>query len=186
MRFPKAMLGALALALVAGSIAVAQQGDKMVTAELFASLPQSVGNITFTPDNRVIYSHHPFFAPEIRVAELNPDRKSFKPFPNAAWNTSRPGTDQYLDSVLGLRGDEAGIVWMLDMGQRTPLTPKIVGWDTNADRLYRIYYLPAPASLPESQHNDFVVDTKNRKFYIADEGIGPGGTEQKPRWLSST
>ena len=35
MRFPKAMLGALALALAAGSIAVAQQGDKMVTAEAF-------------------------------------------------------------------------------------------------------------------------------------------------------
>ncbi len=61
MRFPKAMLGALALALAAGSLAVAQQDDKMVTAELFASVPQSVGNITFTPDNRVIYSHHPFF-----------------------------------------------------------------------------------------------------------------------------
>jgi hypothetical protein len=74
MRFPKAMLGAFALALAAGSIAVAQQGDKMVTAELFASLPQSVGNITFTPDHRVIYSHHPFFAPEVRVAELNPKR----------------------------------------------------------------------------------------------------------------
>ena len=118
----------------------------MVTAELFASVPQSVGNITFTPDNRVIYSHHPFFAPEIRVAELNPDRKSFKPFPNAAWNTPQPGTDHYFDSVLGLRGDENGIVWMLDMGQRTPLTPKIVGWDTKADKLYRIYYLPAPAS----------------------------------------
>ena len=52
MRFPKAMLAALTLTLAAGSIAVAQPGDKMVTAELFASLPQSVGNITFTPDNR--------------------------------------------------------------------------------------------------------------------------------------
>jgi Major royal jelly protein len=179
MRLRKLMLGAFALTLAAGSLALAQQDDKMVTAELFASVPQSVGNITFTPDNRVIYSHHPFFSPEIRVAELNPDRKSFKPFPNAAWNTPQPGTDHYLDSVLGLRGDENGIVWMLDMGQRTPLTPKIVGWDTKADRLHRIYYLPAPASLPESQHNDFVVDTKNRKFYIADEGIGPGGDGTK-------
>jgi Major royal jelly protein len=179
MRWLKPMLGAFVLAFAAGSLALAQQDDKMATAELFASLPQSVGNITFTPDNRVIYSHHPFFSPEIRVAELNPDRKSFKPFPNSAWNTPQPGTDQYLDSVLGLRGDENGIVWMLDMGQRTPLTPKIVGWDTKADRLYRIYYLPAPASLPESQHNDFVVDTKNRKFYIADEGIGPGGDGTK-------
>ncbi len=68
MRLRKSMLGAFALTLAAGSLALAQQDDKMVTAELFASVPQSVGNITFTPDNRVIYSHHPFFSPEIRVA----------------------------------------------------------------------------------------------------------------------
>lgn len=65
------------------------------------------------------------------------------------------------------------------MGHRTPLTPKIVGWDTARNQLARIYYIPAPASLPESQHNDFVVDLKNRKFYIADEGIGPGGDGTK-------
>ena len=39
------MLGAFALTLAAGSLALAQQDDKMVTAELFASVPQSVGNI---------------------------------------------------------------------------------------------------------------------------------------------
>ena len=55
----------------------------MVTAELFASVPQSVGNITFTPDNRVIYSHHPFFSPDVRVAELMPTARTSSPFPNA-------------------------------------------------------------------------------------------------------
>lgn len=179
MTFSKCALAATVLMLAAGSFALAQQREGMVTAELFASVPESVGNVTFTPDNRIIYSHHPFFSPDVRVAELNADRKSFKPFPDAAWNTPRPGTDRYLDSVLGLRGDENGIIWMLDMGQRTPLTPKIVGWDTKANKLHRIYYVPAPASLPESQHNDFVVDLKHRKFYIADEGIGPGGDGSK-------
>lgn len=179
MSLVKYMTAAIGFAFFSSSLAFAQAGEKMLTAELFASVPQSVGNITFTPDNRVIYSHHPFFSPDVRVAELDADRKTFKPFPNAAWNTPRAGTDQYLDSVLGLRGDENGIVWMLDMGQRTPLTPKIVGWNTRSNRLERIYYLPSPASLPESQHNDFVVDVKNRKFYIADEGIGPGGDGTK-------
>jgi sugar lactone lactonase YvrE len=172
-------IAAIGLSFSINSLALAQAGEKMVTAELFASVPHSVGNITFTSDNRVIYSHHPFFSPDVRVAELDADRKNFKPFPNAGWNTPRAGIDQYLDSVLGLRGDESGIVWMLDMGQRTPLTPKIVGWNTSSNRLERIYYLPWPASLPESQHNDFVVDVKNRKFYIADEGIGPGGDGTK-------
>lgn len=165
--------------LAAAPVTWAQKAPEPVKAEIFAELPQAVGNITFTPDKRVIFSHHPFFSPEIRVAELNPDRKSFKPFPDANWNTPRPGTDRYLDSVLGLRGDENGVIWLMDMGQRTPLTPKLVGWDSKRNRLHRIYYIPAPASLPESQHNDFVVDLKNRKFYIADEGIGPGGDGSK-------
>jgi sugar lactone lactonase YvrE len=174
----KRYLAAVALMLATGT-AHAQAPAGTIPAEVFAEVPQSVGNITFTPDNRVIYSHHPFFSPDVRVAELNADRKTFKPFPNAEWNTPRKGSDRFLDSVLGLRGDENGIVWMLDMGQRTPLTPKIVGWDAKANRLHRIYYIPAPTSLPESQHNDFVVDSKNRKFYIADEGIGPGGDGSK-------
>lgn len=165
--------------LAAAPVTWAQKAPEPVKAEIFAELPQAVGNITFTPDKRVIFSHHPFFAPDIRVAELGPDRKSFKPFPDSSWNTPRPGTDRYLDSVLGLRGDENGIIWLMDMGQRTPLTPKLVGWDSKRNRLHRIYYIPAPASLPESQHNDFVVDLKNRKFYIADEGIGPGGDGSK-------
>lgn len=143
--------------------------------EIFAELPEAVGNVTFTGNGRVIFSHHPFFGHNVRVAELGDDRRSYRPFPNEEWNRPRGGTDQYLDSVLGLRADENGVVWILDMGHRTPLTPKIVGWDTTTDRLARIYYIPAPASLPVSQHNDFVVDLKNRKFYIADEGIGSGG-----------
>ena len=153
--------------------------DEPMRAEVYAELPNSVGNITFTPDNQVIFSHHPFFSPEIRVAKLNSDHKSFTPYPNLSWNTPRKGTDQYLDSVLGLRADENGIVWLLDMGQRTTITPKLVGWNSKTNTLEKVYYIPAPASLPESQHNDFVVDTKHNVFIIADEGIGPGGDGTK-------
>jgi hypothetical protein len=153
--------------------------QSVVTAEVYAELLEAVGNITFTPSNRMIFSHHPFFEPETRVLELEADGKSARPFPNAKWNTPRPGTDRYFDSVLGLRGDETGVVWVLDMGNRTGLTPKIVGWNTWADRLQRIYYIPAPASIPESQHNDMIVNLKDRVFVIVDEGIGPGGDGTK-------
>ncbi|MDY7096715.1 MAG: L-dopachrome tautomerase-related protein [Pseudomonadota bacterium] len=146
-----------------------------IEAELFAELPQAVGNITSTPTGEVIYSHHPFFEPDVRVARLNADRRTFEPFPNLSWNTPREGDDRYLDSVLGLRGDENGVVWMLDMGNRTGITPKIVGWNTWHNRLERIYYIPAPASRPESQHNDLIVNNKDGVFVIADEGIGEGG-----------
>jgi len=96
-------------------------------------------------------------------------------FPNAEWNTPNDSHDHYSDSVLGIRSDGNGVVWMMDMGNRTGLTPKLVGWNTNTSSLERIYYVPAPATLPESQHNDFTIDEKRGLSIIADEGIGPGG-----------
>ncbi|MFC0708259.1 L-dopachrome tautomerase-related protein [Azorhizophilus paspali] len=164
-------LAALLLIPLASSALAAE----VQTAEVVATLPEAVGNITFTPDNRVIYSHHPFFSPDIRVAELDADRRSGRPFPNLTWNTPRKDSDHYLDSVLGLRGDAQGVVWMLDMGTRGGITPKLVGWNTRTDRLKRIYHISAPASRPESQLNDFAIDPVHSAFYIADEGIGPGG-----------
>ena len=165
------VLAALLLTSIAGVAFAAE----VQTAEVVAELPEAVGNITFTPDNRVIYSHHPFFSPNIRVAELDADQRSGGPFPNLTWNTPRTQDDHYLDSVLGLRGDAQGVIWMLDMGTRSGITPKLVGWNTRTDRLERIYPIPAPASRPESQLNDFAIDAVHGAFYIADEGIGPGG-----------
>ncbi len=148
-------------------------------AEIVARLPQSVGNITFTPDNRIIFSHHPFFEPDIRVAELNESGDGSKPFPNAEWNTPGGDPNAYLDSVLGIRGDENGVIWMLDMGTRSNITPKLVGWNTRENKLERVYPIPAPATDGYSQHNDFVVDHKHGAFYLADEGIARGGDGSK-------
>ncbi len=161
--------------LAAPSASTTQIAPGMRAIAIAHQLPYSVGNMTFTPDGRTIFSHHPFFEPEIRVAELDDTEAGLRPFPNRAWNTPQTGSDEYLDSVLGVRADEYGIVWMLDMGLRTNITPKLVGWDTREDRLEAIYRIPEPASLPTSQHNDFIVDTKHSAFYIADEGIGRGG-----------
>ena len=137
------------------SVASAQEGP--IRAEIVARLPQSVGNIAITPDNQIIFSHHPFFSPDVRVAKLT-SSTTFQPFPNADWNTPRKGTDHYLDNVLGLRSDENGIVWIVDMGFRTKITPKLVGWNTRADRLERIYYMPEPITRSGSQPQDIVID----------------------------
>ncbi|WP_210297466.1 L-dopachrome tautomerase-related protein [Bradyrhizobium sp. 2S1] len=155
-------------------LSAARADEPAVRAEIVARLPESVGNIAITPDNQLIFSHHPFFSPEIRVAKLT-SPTTFQPFPSAEWNTPRKGTDQYLDNVLGLRSDENGVVWIIDMGFRTNITPKLVGWNTRSDRLERIYYMPDPVTRTGSQPQDIVIDQKHRKFYIADENIGPGG-----------
>lgn len=143
--------------------------------EVFATVEQSVGNIAFTHQGDLVYSHHPFFKPQYRVVKYDSKTKKTTPFPNEQWNTPRETDDHYLSNVLGIKNDKNGIVWMLDMGQRNPITPKIVGWNTITNKLERIYYLPEKAIVPTSQPNDMVVDTKNNVFIIADEGIGNGG-----------
>jgi len=39
---------------------------------------------------------------------------------------------------------------MIDMGQRNPITPKIVGWNMKTDTLENIHYLPKTAVVEES------------------------------------
>lgn len=143
--------------------------------EVFATVEQSVGNIAFTHKGELVYSHHPFFNSKYRVVKYDAKTKTARPFPNEEWNTPRETDDHYLSNVLGIRNDRNGIVWILDMGQRNPVTPKIVGWNSITDKLERIYYLPATAVVPGSQPNDMVVDTRHNVFVIADEGIGNGG-----------
>lgn len=148
-------------------------------AEVYATTENAVGNITFSVKGELIYSYHPFFSPEIRVAKYDSKTKKSIPFPNQSWNTPHEGDDHYLSNVLGIRNDSNGIIWMLDMGQREPVTPKLVGWNIKTDQLERIYYLPLSALSSTSQPNDMVVDTKHGIFVIADEGIGNGGDGTK-------
>lgn len=151
--------------------------------EVFMITDRAVGNITFTPEGNLVYSHHPFFEPENRVMIYDKESKTHKPFPNKEWNTPRETDDNYLSNVLGIRNDKNGIIWMLDMAQRNNVTPKIVGWNTKTNSLERIYYLPASATPKESQPNDMVVDTKHGYFIIADEGIGNGGDGSKAAFI---
>ncbi|MDO5106445.1 L-dopachrome tautomerase-related protein [Capnocytophaga sp.] len=143
--------------------------------EVFATVDGAVGNIAFTHSGEVVYSYHPFFEPKIRVAKYNAQTQNSEPFPNLEWNTPRLTDDHYLSNVLGIRNDENGIVWMLDMGNRNPVTPKIVGWNTHTNQLERIYYLPETAVVKTSQPNDMLIDTKHQVIVIADEGIANGG-----------
>lgn len=161
--------------LAVGLMIVVSSYAQTIKHEIFAAVEQSVGNISFSAAGDLVYSHHPFFSPAARVVKYDSQTKTTRPFPNEEWNTPRETDDHYLSNVLGIRNDENGIVWMLDMGQRNPITPKIVGWNTVTDRLERIYYLPETSVVPTSQPNDMVVDTKHGVFVIADEGIGNGG-----------
>jgi len=167
----------LILTMIVASLLVKAQ--QTVGLEKYAETPYPVGNIAFTDKGELVYSNHPFFAPDIRVMHYNPQTKKSTPFPNKEWNTRRKNSEHFLDDVLGIRSDKNGVVWMLDMGLKTGITPKLVGWNTRTNKLEKIYPIPSPASIRTSQLNDFVIDEKRKVIVIADEEIGNGGDGSK-------
>lgn len=163
---PKPLLfAALVLVFSAGAGAEPSRYD------IAARFNQGPGNVTVTETGRVIISQHQFYEPSYSVVELKgPD--TFAPFPNAELNDRSGHSGLQLDSVLGIRAASDGVVWMLDNGMRSGLTPKLVAWDTRTDRLRRVIYLPPPVAPKDQFVNDFAVDLAHRHIFISDPAGG--------------
>jgi sugar lactone lactonase YvrE len=134
-----------------------------------ATLDEVPGNITVTPDKRIIFSLHQFFSPDWRVAEWT--QQGIKPFPNPGI-ASANDPDITLHSVLGLQSDSKGIVWMLDNGMRASETPKLVAWDTRQNKLHKVIMLPDPTTPADAFVNDLAVDETHDSIYITDPAGG--------------
>lgn len=139
--------------------------------DIVAQLNQGPGNVTVTETGRVILSQHQFYEPAYSVVELK-GNDVVVPFPNAALNDRTGSQDLKLDSVLGIRAAPDGIVWMLDNGMRSGVTPKLVAWDTKTDRLHRVIYLPSPVTPKNQFVNDFAVDLVHKRIFISDPAGG--------------
>ncbi|MFA5983792.1 MAG: L-dopachrome tautomerase-related protein [Methylococcaceae bacterium] len=137
--------------------------------EIIAELASGPGNVTATEDGRLILSLHQFYEPKYSVMEYKDG--SLIPFPNQELSAADSISKLKLDSVLGIRSAN-GIVWMLDNGMRSGVTPKLVGWDTQANKLYKMIELPEPVSHKDSFVNDFAVDTKHNHIFISDPAGG--------------
>ncbi|MBW4638259.1 MAG: hypothetical protein KME05_08485 [Gloeocapsa sp. UFS-A4-WI-NPMV-4B04] len=140
-------------------------GNLSDSLEIVAQLSIAPGNITITPEGRTIFSHHQFYNPKIKVAELT--QYCVVPFPDsseAKWIT--------FDTVLGISSGANGIVWMLDNGNQSKSIPKLVGWDSYSNQLARIIYLPPPVTLDSSFVNDLAIDVTRNVAYISDPAAG--------------
>lgn len=170
-----------------GSVGSSENVRGQASLEVYAQLDAAAAGITQLPSGQVVLGFQPYYSPKIQVALLNADRKSYTPYPSLDWQSCRnaDGTwkndfNQCVDWVLGLHTDSNGILWLLDSakstdkaaGRPSTLVPKLVGWDTNANKLFRIIEISPEATITESQLNDFVVDMKNQVIVIADEGVG--------------
>ena len=153
---------ALILLVALASHASAESGSNY---EIVARLTQAPGNVTVTGTGRIIMSQHQFYEPKYSVMERQGDG-SLTPFPSEVLNDRQSHSDLTLDSVLGIRTDVNGVVWMLDDGMRSGVEPKLIGWDTKADKLHRVIYLPAPIAPKDAFVNDFTVDSRHNRIFV--------------------
>jgi sugar lactone lactonase YvrE len=155
--------------LLAGLALLGCSDEPQRQLEVVASLDQAPGNITVTPDQRIIVSLHQFFTPDWRVAEWASGR--LQAFPTALV-ASGGDADVRLHSVLGIQSDSDGIVWMLDNGMRGAAIPKLVGWDSRRNKLRKLIFLPEPITSANSFVNDLAIDEAREHIYIADPAGG--------------
>jgi sugar lactone lactonase YvrE len=137
--------------------------------DILAELDSGPGNVTVTDGGRIILSLHQFYQPKFTVVEYKDN--VLTPFPNKELADVNSKADIKLDSVLGIRSAN-GIVWMLDNGMRSGVTPKLVGWDIKADKLHQVIMLPLPIAPKDAFVNDFAVDTKHNHIFISDPAGG--------------
>jgi sugar lactone lactonase YvrE len=137
--------------------------------DIIANLDNGPGNVTVTDNGRIIMSMHPFYHPKYTVVEYKD--KVLVPFPNKELADVDSKAALKLDSVLGIRSAN-GIVWMLDNGMRSGVTPKLVGWDTKANKLHQVILLPTPIAPKDEFVNDFAVDTRHNHIFISDPAGG--------------
>ena len=138
--------------------------------DIIANLDKGPGNVTVMDNGRIIMSMHQFYFPKYSVVEYK--NKTLVPFPNKELADADSLSILKLDSVLGIRSDANGIVWMLDNGMRSGVTPKLVGWDTKINRLHQVIYLPTPVTPKDTFVNDFAVDTQRNHIFISDPAGG--------------
>lgn len=136
----------------------AQEPELSVLCEL-ESRP---GNPAVGPDGTIYFSMHPFDEPVFKVMRLK--NGEAVPYPNKEVSSG-------FTSVIGVQATKDGTLWMLDMGGEG-VSPKLVGWDTRANRLKSIYVIPNEASVSNSFHQDFAIDEKRDKAFIADMSRG--------------
>lgn len=144
---------------------------RKVSFEVVHGFGDAPGNVAVGPDGRIFMSLHPFYNPTYRVVEVQKDG-SLTPYPNAWLARGEEWKGLKMDSILGLRVDKTGVLWLLDNGLRSKTTPQLIGWDTRRNRLHKTIPLPAPVSVASSFLNDLAVDPERGMAYIADPAQG--------------
>ncbi|SFG83032.1 L-dopachrome tautomerase-related protein [Neptunomonas qingdaonensis] len=179
MPFSKLKIAATLAALVLNTISVSVAAQELSTyAKISDTRP---GNITITSDNRVIITQQPLDGPSLRVVEVKPDGSKV-PFPTLDWADGPEKGKVGITATIGITTASNDVVWILDMGG-TNTPAQLVAWDSKADRLHKVIEIPASVKQPISFLQDFVLDEKHGKIYIADMTFTAPASAMKPAFV---
>src|SRR5213593_1095196 len=128
--------------------------------EVVAYLDYPPGNIAVSPTGRVFFTLHPNGNPPIKLVELVGGKPV--PYPDQASQTTR------FDSPLAVRIDRQGRLWTLDFARYGRGQPRLVAFDLATNTLFHQYDFPSGVAGFLSMVNDFQVDPRGEKIYIAE------------------
>lgn len=167
---------------VALTVSLASQAFADTQLTTFAEFDDTrPGNITVTPDNRVIITQQPLDGPTLRVVEVMADGTKL-PFPTQDWADGPETGEVGIAGTIGIKSDADGVVWILDMGGEAS-GPKLVAWDTQANALHKTIDIPADVVMPTSFLQDFALDETHGKIYIADMTFTAPASDLKPAFI---
>jgi len=135
------------------------------TVEKVADLDWPPGNVAVSADGRIFLTLHPDGRPPLQVVELV-DGKPV-PFPDEEFQHESDRVP-HVQSILALRIDRQGRLWVLDFAGFGRGTPRLVAFDVATRRLVHEYEFPSSVAGLGSMLNDLQVDADGRHVYIAE------------------
>ncbi|HEY2773373.1 MAG TPA: L-dopachrome tautomerase-related protein [Candidatus Binatia bacterium] len=133
--------------------------------EKVADLDFPPGNIAVSAEGRIFFTLHPDGHPSDSVVELSGGKPV--PFPDEAFQHPREDLP-YFQSILAVRIDRLGRLWVLDFARFGRGTPRILAFDTASGRIVHRYEFPSSVAGLGSMLNDFQVDPEGRYIFIAE------------------
>lgn len=128
--------------------------------EIYAELDYPPGNIAVSPEGRVFFSFHPAGKSPIAIAELVSGKVVAYP--------DKIPQKKLFTSPLSLRIDIQNRLWILDYGSYGLSDIKLYAFDLGSNQLVHDFTFPRDIAGLGSMLNDFQIDAKGEKIYIAD------------------
>jgi hypothetical protein len=131
--------------------------------QVVAELDHPPGNVAVSRTGRVFLTLHPQGNPPAKVVELVGGKPV--PYPTEAFQGSgKPA----FDTVLSLRIDRQDRLWALDFARYGRGQPRLFAFDLATNALVHQYDFPSGVAGLLSMLNDFQVDPRGEKIYIAE------------------